>query len=207
MPFQKGEDANVRNFLSLRQIIEANIGRLHSRLGLFQAVSEAITNVGHWAYRREARFRRWWLSASIDRAKGILTVMVLDHGFGIPRTLPRQGLREEFRRLLSEGMISSLTDDGEMIEAAVALGRSNTGLRHRGRGLSRDTSSSVRSVDGSGRLRIHSNRGCYRYWKLQDGSHGSDVANSTRRWRGPSSSGELSLGRRSFRYEYYRNRP
>jgi hypothetical protein len=169
LPFACGRNADTESFIRLRDMIERGIGRIAPRLLLYQGVSEAITNVLHHAYRVSNNLSRWWLSASIDIKAKRLTVMVLDHGLGIPRTLPRQGVRERMQRALAK-TIPFLVDDGVMIEAAVTLGRSALQQAHRGNGLRRDIQHAIRQFKGAARLRIHSNRGLYIFERLPDGS-------------------------------------
>lgn len=187
LPFFAGDNSDGRPFLALRDRLEALVGRLSFRPRLFQAVSEALINVGHHAYSKKISstnmLRRWWLSASVDKAKREVTVMVLDHGIGIPRTLPRK-FGENLRRYLGVATLAGFNDDSKMIEAAVKLGRSSTGSEHRGHGLSRDISSFVDAHKKSCRLRIFSNRGCFEYSKDVDGKTSSRLLNHDASLRG-----------------------
>jgi hypothetical protein len=169
LPFTAGDNTDGRHFIELRNLIEASVGKLSSRLALFQAVSEAVTNVLHHAYKNKRRISRWWMSASINFASSTITMMVLDHGAGIPRTLPRKGRRERVREFLNVTTLDGYVDDSKMIEAAVVLGRSSTGHSHRGHGLYRDIQRFVQSVEGVARLRIQSNRGSYIFTKSAKG--------------------------------------
>ncbi|WP_139224917.1 hypothetical protein [Dokdonella immobilis] len=101
------------------------------------------------------------MSASIDTVAMKLKVLVLDHGLGIPSTLPRKGVLEKILSYLKISTLRGFSDDGRMIDAAVTLGRSAVKMPHRGHGLKRDIQFAIRSFDGMARLRIHSNRGRY----------------------------------------------
>jgi hypothetical protein len=168
LPFKSGVMVDTRPFLELRDMIEALTGRLQQRLSLYQAVSEAITNVLHHAYPVRNKLSRWWMSASMNIEESKLTVMVLDHGLGIPKTLPRT-ITERVRHKLSFPAITSSSDDGAMIEAAVQLGRSSVMKPNRGHGLQRDIHAAIRNFDGKAKLRIHSNRGKYVFEKNFEG--------------------------------------
>lgn len=177
MPFYVSSSADGSQFEKLRDLIEEKVGRIKSRLVLFQGVSEAMTNVVHHAYPERVRFNCWWMSASINFDSSTITVMILDHGVGIPRTLPRKAKLELVRNFLKVATLDGFSDDARMIEAAIALGRSSTGQVNRGHGLYRDIQKYVRDSSGNSRLRIHSNRGSYIYSKSSDGSSRSDLNN------------------------------
>lgn len=163
LPFACGRDTNGQPFVDLRDLIEAAVGRLKQRLILYQGVTEAITNVLHHAYAKSNKLSRWWMSASIDTLQSKLTVMVLDHGQGIPRTLPRKGVAEKIQEFLNVTSLATFSDDGRMIEAAVTLGRSAVQQPNRGHGLQRDVQAVIKTFNGAARLRILSNRGRYSF--------------------------------------------
>jgi len=176
LPFICGRNADTTPFIRLRDLIERTIGRISPRLLLYQGVSEAITNVLHHAYQQNNNLSRWWLSACIDAKLKRLTVMVLDHGIGIPRTLPRAGTVERLRATLNA--VPFLVDDGVMIQAAVTVGRSALQLAHRGNGLQRDIQHAIRQYKGTARLRIHSNRGLYVFERFTNGTTNARTAAS-----------------------------
>jgi hypothetical protein len=176
LPFECGKDTDGRPFVKLRDLIEATVGRLRQRLVLYQAVSEAITNVRHHAYERSNNLSRWWMSASIDTIGMKLKVLVLDHGLGIPTTLPRKGVLEKILSYLEISSLRGFSDDGRMIDAAVTLGRSAVRVSHRGHGLKRDIQHAIRTFDGMARLRIHSNRGKYMFSRDFSGHESTSTA-------------------------------
>jgi hypothetical protein len=189
--FIEGVSTDGKFIRELRNRIETYVGRMPkmARLLFFQAISEALTNVRHHAYGAKAASRRlrepWWMSASIDFKASTITLMVLDHGVGIPRTLPQKPLgdvkKEEFLRSLRNYVkVKSLVgfnDDARMIDAAVFLGRSRTNQPNRGHGLSRDIQRLVRSIDGRASLRIYSNRGRYWFEKESTGAERTTLKN------------------------------
>ena len=104
--------------------------------GLFDSVSEAITNVVQHAYeglpegaiKTEAR---WWMFA--QQRDGKLDVVISDLGIGIPRSLRE---KEELADVLP-GLIRRLRKRQAtgLIEMAVESSRSRTKLPYRGKGL------------------------------------------------------------------------
>ena len=167
LPFLVGEDSGGNAAEQLRDRIEQFAGRLKDRYALYDGLVEAMTNVSHHAYPEKRGMRRWWISASVDAGNDRMTVLCLDHGVGIPRTLPRTSA-EEVRRYFS-GLGDVVKDDARMIQAATQLRRSSTRRRNRGYGLQRDIQRYVASHDSKASLRIFSNRGMYRFNKDRDG--------------------------------------
>ena len=130
--------------------------------GLFESVSEAITNVIHHAYdgasgRLPELGARWWLFAQLKEGK--LEIAICDLGIGIPSSLKGKPelsailptLIRKMRKRVSSGMI----------EIAVESSRSRTKLPHRGKGLpDMLTFSKQASVGG---FLIVSHRGHFQY--------------------------------------------
>jgi len=168
LPFYAGEGAIGGVAEKLRKVIEDFVGTLDSRYAIYDGLVEGMTNVQHHAYPDGGGLKRWWISASIDSINGKLTVLCLDHGVGIPKTLPRKN--GEALRSYVQIVGDVLKDDAKMIQAAVELRRTSTGKRHRGHGLTRDIRRVVESHMKGGRLRIFSNKGMYSYRKNPDGS-------------------------------------
>lgn len=161
----------------LREGIEALGAPIADRDALYDGLVEAMTNVRHHAYKRRAPIKRWWMSASVDVSRRRLVVMFLDHGVGIPRTLPRSTLWEDLRGNLSfEGIATILKDDARLIETAVTAQRSKTGEGHRGHGLKDDVKGYIDAHTAYGRLRILSRRGLYLYERSPDKSERTSLA-------------------------------
>ena len=125
---------------------------------LFNAVTEAMTNVVQHAYADDHRGpRKWWLSAAHDEERGEVEILIYDQGLGIPKTLLlTRG--ESMREILPHGLTAH---DGRMIEVAHQLSRSGTGDRHRGRGLERDVRRYIEAHEGGGSYRVISGKGEY----------------------------------------------
>jgi hypothetical protein len=139
------------------------------RQKIFRAVSEAMTNVGHHAYKSKAfvspqaaakLMGRWWLMASLDVPRNLFTLVFSDAGVGIPKTLPRKYPIEKVREALSI-LPGFRVDDGQMIEAAMVLGRTRTKLTNRGKGLLDLTQ--LIDLIGDGEMSIYSRQGVVTY--------------------------------------------
>lgn len=142
----------------------------------FAAVSEAMTNVVHHAYKgqKSQAPKRWWLSAAHNADEGELVILIYDQGLGIPSTVP-QNFGERLR-----GFVGAT--DAAMIRAAHYLGRTETGEAHRGFGLERDVRRYVRDFEGRGTYRVISGKGEY---TVQSGEGGDETMRSfTRPLRG-----------------------
>lgn len=137
---------------------------------LFSAVTEAMTNVRQHAYDSDNLHSTapqfWWLSASFNKAKGELRIMIYDQGVGIHQTLPRTS-GEYLRTRFPDAIFG---DHARLIEAAHELPRSRTEERHRGRGFQRDIRGYIASLDkGQGIYTIMSGKGKYTVESGADG--------------------------------------
>ena len=139
-----------------------------NRRRLYAAVTEAMTNVVHHAYGRDASQNtrpNWWLSASHNVQEGEIRILLYDQGVGIPETLPRtfpERLREIFEPVFRP-------TDADMIYVAHELRRTASEQEHRGHGLQRDVRRYVESVDCVSAYRVTSLRGQYTWAKGPDG--------------------------------------
>lgn len=125
------------------------------------ALSEAMTNTSHWAYPKDfinssdLKESLWWMSASFNKEKSLLSVMIYDEGRTIPKTLsPKIG--ERIRNLTGN-------KDSNMIKFATKENRSQTGEPNRGRGLP-DMKKFAERIS-NGELTIISNKGFFKYVK------------------------------------------
>ena len=130
---------------------------------IFKALSEAMTNVNHHAYKTKSirvssLGGRWWMVANLSARTRLFTLAFYDAGVGIPKTLPRKYHIEKIRGVLSL-LPGVQPDDGQMIRAAMELGRTRTEASNRGKGLM-DLAKLIDSV-GEGALRIHSRSGSF----------------------------------------------
>lgn len=145
-------------------------GEIPAENFIYDGLIEALKNSRHHAYSVPGRkfgvpAGTWFMTGAYDKGRKQLTAAVFDLGVGIPHTLPRSGIWEHLRPILSLGLRS---DDASMIAAAMEYGRSRTTLRERGRGLP----IMMRLLDHhQGYLRIVSGRGEAMYDSLTKTIH------------------------------------
>lgn len=139
--------------------LEPLVGPIPGRIYLYNAVTEAMTNVAQHAYKGTQTHRpNWWLSASLDENE--VTIMIYDQGAGIPATLPRK-FSEQLRKIVQE-------DHAEMIRAAHELTRTRHEEKYRGHGLKRDVRGYLQYL-ARGQYRVISLKGEYVYEPLAEG--------------------------------------
>lgn len=76
--------------VSIRRRIEEFVGEALDRRVIYQSISEAILNVYNHAYGAGCPHKltkKWWLSVSFDDVSRDMTVILFDHGLGIPTTI------------------------------------------------------------------------------------------------------------------------
>jgi hypothetical protein len=136
------------------------------RKRLQRAITEAMLNCVQHAYPKESvkthpGRNRWWLSGTYNRKTKNLTIMFCDLGVGIPETVTKLYLLEKIRAAVS--LLPGVSpDDGQMIMAAMELGRTRTGEQGRGKGLN-DLRKFIDHA-GNGELKIFSKKGIYTYF-------------------------------------------
>lgn len=165
VPFQTGHRSPGEPARQLRTSIEELGPTVADREALYEGLVEAMTNVSQHAYPddRESGPKRWWISASVNAERRTMTVMVVDHGVGIARTLPRSKVWESIRKVVPFDL---LKDDAHIVRAAFAKdgeNRSQTGEVHRGKGLRENIKGYVDSHNSRGQLRVITNRASYVY--------------------------------------------
>jgi anti-anti-sigma regulatory factor len=169
LAFISGHRTEGAKAKDLRQAIEGLGAKLRDAKALYDGLVEAMTNAQQHAYEEHAaaETKRWWMSASVNAASNKLTVMFVDHGLTIPRTLPKSDLWEIIRGGLSgmDVLRAFLKDHAKMIEAAISVDRSRMKQSHRGNGLKRDIQGYIEQHDAKGSLRIISGTGLYVYKK------------------------------------------
>lgn len=119
-------DNRVKLLNDIHDFISKNIP---NRNELELVISEATANVAEHAYHMNNEKGYWWLTASYDMKTNMLTVMIMDHGVGIPVML-----KKNFKSYLNSiGLWNS--PDAEKIKSATELGISQTQKKYRGKGL------------------------------------------------------------------------
>ncbi len=186
IPFRHGKgDAGepADQFLSnLTQIA----GKIPERMIFYEALAEALLNVKNHAYMSNQATDyacqpikdAWWIAGAFNSETNELTGLVFDQGLGIPVTLPRSALWEQIRQHI-------INDEAKLIEAAIEVSRTRTGLRNRGKGLAQILS--VIDEVGNGMLRVISGRGEIRYDKngLTRLTHNSSLGGTLIEWKIP----------------------
>jgi hypothetical protein len=159
--FIKGSHKDVDKAKELRKKIEEVVGKKIKRPVLFQALSEAITNVAHHAYPKNImkKDKYWYMTASFCSDSRQLKVAFYDQGVGIPTRLPSSTLWERAKGFMSKH--ANYNDHPSLIEAAVEMGRSKTDEDNRGKGL-QDLLDFIKQY-GNGYLSILSQKGLYKF--------------------------------------------
>lgn len=171
VPFQTGHRNPGEPAKQLRSQIEELGPTVADREALYEGLVEAMTNVSQHAYRlddRESGPKRWWISASVNAEQRTMTVMVVDHGVGIAKTLPRSNRWEAIRQVVPFDL---LKDDAHIVRAAFAKdgdNRSQTGELFRGKGLRENIKGYVESHNSRGQLRVITNKAAYIYSRDKD---------------------------------------
>ncbi|MCS4231348.1 hypothetical protein EDF77_1940 [Stenotrophomonas maltophilia] len=166
VPFLTGHRNPGVPAAELRQSIEALGPNIADREALYEGLVEAMTNVTHHAYQSETRDfgpERWWISASVNPDRHTMTVMVVDHGVGIAKTLPRSSTWES---ILKAVPLDMLKYDPYIVRAAFAkdgVNKSQTGEVHRGKGLRQNIKGYVECHNSRGKLRVITNKASYTY--------------------------------------------
>lgn len=128
--------------------------------GLWRGVSEALGNSTEHAYlaprgtdSRRLGTKRWWMFSQLRDQR--LSVVVVDLGIGIPRSLPLKWPSSTIAKLV--GAMIGEGDDVRAIRAAMQVGASSTGRSNRGRGLPQIWNE-MKAINGA-TVSIYSNRG------------------------------------------------
>ncbi len=131
----------------------------HANL-LHEGLTEAMINSKKWAYDHSTpdEDKLWWVTGSYQTSTRTATVMIYDHGQGIPVTVPVSGLKEFYKSVLEDWGIKK-PNDAYWIQAAMTIGRTASGLKNRGKGL-KDIQEFVLASD-HGLLRVVSGNGNY----------------------------------------------
>ncbi len=167
LQFQSKSEVLGDDAVHLKLELEKMSGKtIEAKKQLFKAITEAMTNVSKHAYPVRLKndpsilYKRWWMTGSFNEKKNSISIIFFDQGVGIPSTLPAKYPKEILFSFLN-GLGLNINNDGALIMAAMELGRTQTELSHRGKGLP-DVKKYI-EVQKSGDLRIISNRGEYKF--------------------------------------------
>ena len=152
----EGDVADTSGFKSLLNTYEKELGKPVT-MGLYDSMSEAVTNSVQHAYKRDNSFnQKWWMFA--QRQGDFLTVVIYDTGIGIPDSLrTKPGLTD----YLQGRMLNYKSSDKSLLSLAVGSYRSSTKLAYRGKGLP-EMMEFIKGTNVGGLL-IHSRFGTYMY--------------------------------------------
>lgn len=162
-PFRSGNRSPGGPARLLRKSIEELGSPIADRNALYDGLVEAMNNVNKHAYGGgNSNWHLWWISASVNKAENRMTVMVVDHGAGIAKTLPRSPGWAWF----SEHLGALIGDQPSRLKAAFSIDAKNmsqTGQLNRGKGLREDIKGYVSTHHSRGSLHVVTNGARYRY--------------------------------------------
>lgn len=154
----EGKKADTFKFEKLLHDYENELAK-PMRLGLYDSMSEAVTNCAQHAYETlsiNSEYQKWWMFAS--KVDEVLTVAIYDVGIGIAKSLR---IKPEMKDIVKGLAFQTKRSDKLLLELAVGSNKSRTKLPYRGKGLP-EMMEFVRTTNVGGLL-IHSNRGTYRF--------------------------------------------
>jgi hypothetical protein len=167
-----GTDTALEPLEGLFNVLGDQLGD-ETAAGLFDSVSEAITNAVHHAYvdiplDKLKEEPRWWLFAQLK--DNVLEIAICDLGKGVPASIQE---KPELLDLLP-GLLRALRGKASsgLIEIAVESSRSRTKLPHRGKGLPDMLSFSKR--ERVGLFLIVSDNGVFLYSSQRQSEHAKD---------------------------------
>lgn len=153
--------------------------------GLMEAAENAIAHGYPDGYKPKHQFagHRWWAASCLDPRSMTLRFFVFDQGAGIPFTLPTATFYEQIRATLAQLFGDFIPNDSVMLRAALEVGRTRTGLDHRGLGLKRMSDVVTGAENGS--LRILSGKGEIVYYadeRIETRDHDSHIGGTLIEW-------------------------
>lgn len=168
LPFASGRCDPGQPAKDLRVGIERRGRTLTDSSALYDALVEAMENANEHAYKGlpDSKLNNWWISASVNAENNRMTVMVVDHGLGLVKTLPRSSLWDEMKSRL----MTLSNDEEHLIRAAFDpsfKNKSRTGLDNRGKGLRDNIRGYVDIHPSEGSLLAIANGARYRYSKTK----------------------------------------
>lgn len=174
--FLKGTNTDLSGITSLFNVLATKLSDATSS-GLFDSISEAVTNVVQHAYLGVATLAagkpHWWLFAQVT-AKNELQISICDLGKGIPASLMEKPELADLLPKLIYRMRKRVSSG--MIEIAVESGRSRTKLPHRGKGLP-DMLAFCKNTD-VGLFYIASHKGLFFYSSANDVESARDFSDA-----------------------------
>jgi hypothetical protein len=158
LPFYFGETLDGKLADDFANRVEKTFGNIENKTFFYDALTEAMQNVGHHAYPRKKTHQienGYWMSASHDTQNNALYVAFYDQGIGIPNTLPESKLWNQVTSYLT----GRNYDDVSLIEAVVTTRKTSKSSNERGHGFS--DLFEFAKLAKYGHLRVVSGRGDY----------------------------------------------
>jgi hypothetical protein len=161
-PLKSGERFDGEKINELQRHFADTLAGFTTRPELFEGLMEAAENAISHAYPADYvpahpyAGHRWWGASSFDLANSRLRFFIFDQGAGIPYTVPKGPMWEHILAYVAQWSGGLISDDAHMLRSAFEVGRTSTGMTHRGLGLKR--MADVVRGSGSGYLRIISGR-------------------------------------------------
>ncbi len=136
---------------------------------IYDGLCEAMTNTKDHAYTFAedppvpVLTGQWWMTGKASGDGKSLEIVFFDQGISIPASLPKSNLWEILREKFYKINPETMSDDANMIAAAVESERTSTAKSYHGKGLPQIKH--VIKNAPAGQLRILSRRGKYVYSK------------------------------------------
>lgn len=139
--------------------------------GLFEGMSEAVTNTIQHAYNNNEQ-KMWWMFA--QKKDSLFEITICDLGMGIPASLRKKPEIIEY----IASIVAENRRDTSLIEVAVGSNRSSTNLAHRGNGL-KDMLDFAKT-NNIGGFRIFSAKGVFSYKASNNQEYKKDYRDEVR---------------------------
>jgi len=181
--FETGSEVRGAQARAIIESIASVAGSTPRREDIYSGLVEAMMNVNNHAYldRPPEVFSpvdSWWIAGSYEQATETLEFVVYDQGVGIPSRIPTDQTYFGFLRRFMKG-----SEDADLIEAAIELGRTSTDMPGRGNGLWTICRVAA-ELDGSS-VRIQSGRGDVTYssdGKITKTAYGNPFCGTLVQW-------------------------
>lgn len=162
--FAQTDEATITR--ALKKSVEDLVGKdVNEWTLLHGGLLEAINNVVDHAFPDLPGRRRidkcWYLTGAFDSDSNRLKIVFYDQGIGIPQSFKLKGMGPNTRSYLEKFPLVERWDHERLLDAAVAVGRTSTKKKTRGKGL-KDLMNFIEK-NANGYLTIMSLKGLYKY--------------------------------------------
>lgn len=193
MKLKSGARADPESIQELQIWLSEIIRAFSPRPYIFEGLVEAMINTVDHAYTAiegmEPEFPfphgRWWATSCYDPANDSFRFFIYDQGFGIPKTIDsKKDWSVAVKPFLN--LLRLKKTDAALIQGALEVGKSRTGLDERGKGLAQMFD--VVEQAGAGSMRILSGLGDVRFYaggKVESHNHRSHIGGTLVEWSIP----------------------